>query len=182
MDQRGSVAFSMSPSACRRRPDSCVMRPASDSWLMRHASWLMRHASGVMAHGSWLMAHASGVRLMAHASCVRRRGSCVMRPASDSWLMRHGSCVMRTALSPSCVPRAPFSPFSRRPLSVMTTTGTAAFFPYATLSDLRPLSYMAWGNRVVLPPSYSAMGTNSNRPRRSKERRGLLLLIRKRPA
>ena len=26
------------------------------------------------------------------------------------------------------------------------------------LLDLRPLSYMAWGNRVVLPQPYSAMG------------------------
>ena len=143
MDQRGSVAFSMSPSAfslqpsaCRRRHGSCVMRPASDSWLMRHASGVRRHVSGVMC------------------------------PAS---------CVMRQT------PRPSFSTFSRRPLPVMTTT-ERRHFPTLPPSDLRPLSCMAWGNRVVLPTPYSSTGTNRNSGRRSKEHRPLFLLIRKRPA
>ena len=112
MDQHGStwikclqlVAFSLSPSACRRRGScvmahashasgvlthgSCVMRHASHSRGMRPDSWLMRPASH--ASGSWLMRQASGVRLMRQASGVRRQ-------ASHSRGMRHGSRVMRQA-------------------------------------------------------------------------------------
>ena len=47
------------------------------------------------------------------------------------------------------------------------------------LLDLRPLRCMAWGNRVVLPHAIQRNGrdcTNRNRPRHSKERRGLFLL------
>ena len=133
----------------RQTHGSCVMRQASDSWLMRHAS----HASG-----SWLMRHASW--LMAHASCVLTHGSCAVRP--DSWLMRPASCVRRQASDSTCPhSAAPFSPFSRRPLSVMTTTKRRHFphaIPFRFASDLRPLRCMAWGNRVVLPTPYSAMG------------------------
>ena len=165
MDQRGSTAFSMPFSLPAVRPDSWLMRHASDSWLMRHASdswltchasdsWLMRHASD-----SWLTCHASDswltrpashashvprVRLMAHASCVR-----LMAHVSCVRLMAHASCVRLH------VPHS--APFSRRPLSVMTTT-KRRHFPMLPPLDLRPLRCMAWGNRVVLPTPYSSMG------------------------
>ena len=124
-DQHGSTWINRLQHAARH--GSCVMAHASGvqrvrlmrpaSWLMRPASWLMRqtHASSVMAHASdsWLMRPASG---------VRRPASGVPRPTSH-------------------VPRPSFS--DRRPLSVMTTTGAAAF-PQALLpSDLRLLSCTA---------------------------------------
>ena len=155
------------------------------STMDQHGStWISRlqHVAFSISPPSWLMRHASCVRLMCHASCVMRQthGSWLM--AHGSWLMRqtHGSWLMRQTSHVHSVTAAPFS--DRRPLPVMTTTGTAAFSPCATLSDLRLLSCTAWGNRVVLPTLYSSTGANKNRPRRSKERRGLLLLIRKRPA
>ena len=154
MDQHGSTwitrPFSLPPPS-----DSWLMRPPSDSWLMRHASgvmrpasdsWLMRHASHasdswLMRHASdsWLMRHASGVMRQTHGSCVRlmAHASCVMRPAS--WLMAHGSCVRRPT---SHVPR-PFS--HRRPLSVMTTTGTAAIYPYASPFRFAPIELYGTG-------------------------------------
>ena len=54
VDQRGSSAFSMPPSACRRRPDS----------------WFMRRASALQTHGSC-------VRRQTHGSCVRRPTSLI---------------------------------------------------------------------------------------------------------
>ena len=111
-----------------------------------------------LQHIAAVMAHASCVMRQAHVSCVMRQthGSWLMRQTSDSWLMAHGSCVRRPTSHVHSVTAAPFS--DRRPLPVMTTTGTAAFSPCATLSDLRLLSCTAWGNRVVLPPPYSSMG------------------------
>ena len=186
---------------------SCVMRPTHvsciesiqrptlqrpDSWLMRHVSCVMRpfsvprfrrQASGswLMAHGSWLMRHASGSWLMrpTHVACVMRQAH-----ASHSRGMRHASCVrLMRPTHVACVRlHVPHSAsFSRRPLPVMTTT-KRRHFPMLLLLDLRPLRCMAWGNRVVLPTPYSAMGTNKNSGRRFQERRPLFLLIRKRPA
>ena len=178
MDQRGSTAFSLQPSACPpwltchgscvMAHVSCVMAHASCVRLMAHAS----HASGVRRPASGVRRQASGVmrpascvprfKLMAHASCVMAHGSCVM--AHGSCVMRHASGVRRqTPRAPIQPPHsaAPFSPFSRRPLSVMTTTKRRHFphaIPFRFASDLRPLRCMAWGNRVVLPTPYSAMG------------------------
>ena len=167
---------------------SCVMRPTLQaSGVLAHGSCVRRqtHGSCVMrqTHGSCVRRprarrQASGV----HVPCVRRQASTShasgvrrprpMRQASDSWLMAHASdsWLMRQASHASGVrrqtPRPSFSPFSRRPLSVMTTT-QRRHFPMLPPSDLRPLSCMAWGNRVVLPPSYSSTGTNKNSGRRS---------------
>ena len=106
-----------------------------------------------LQHVAAVMAHASDVRRQ--TSCVRRHGSCVRRHAS--WLMRHASDVRRHASGvrrqTSDVPR----PFSRRPLSVMTTT-KRRHFPMLLLLDLRLLSCTAWGNRVVLPHAISSTG------------------------
>ena len=136
--------------------------------------WINRGSTADQHGSTWISRLQPAV--LTHASCVMRQthASCVMRQT-------HASCVMRQTHA-SCVhvPR-PFSPFSRRPLSVMTTTGTAEI-PMLLLLDLRPLRCTAWGNRVVLPTPYSAMGTNKNSGRRSFERRPLFLLIRKRPA
>ena len=151
------------------------MRPAlSPSRLMAHASdsyhvtgvpsWLMAHASDsyhVTGVPSWLMRHASCVRLMrpAHASCVMRpaHASCVrlMRPAHASGscvrLMRpaHASCVrlMRHA-SDSYHVTASIQSLSfshRRPLSVMTTTGTAAIYPCANAPRFAPVGLYGIG-------------------------------------
>ena len=146
----------MAHASCVPRPalsPSCVMRPASRiESVMRHASGVPPscHASWLMRHGSCVMAHASGV--MRHGSCVRRHGSCVM--AHGSWLMRHGSWLMAHAswlmAHGSCVPRGR-RPFSRvhsvtaAPLSVMTTTGTAAIFPYATALRFAPVELYGMG-------------------------------------
>ena len=137
--------------SCVMTHGSCVMRPTP--WLMRHASHAVAHAScvhvsrvmchesrmspfsvprpGLMRHGSRLMrprltcqashavAHASCVMdhvSCVHVSCVPRRGSCVMRPR-----------VMRPTHVAGIQPRS--APFIRRPLSVMTTTGTAVIYP-----------------------------------------------------
>ena len=137
MDQRGSIAFSMSSSACRR----------PDSWLMRRASCVRRHALSPLSvpriQRPTLQAHASCVRLMRHGSCVMRQASCVR-------LMAHASGVRR----PTC----PIQPIQPPPVAGHDDNKAAAFFPYATHTDLRPLSYMAWGNRVVLPTPYNSMG------------------------
>ena len=161
---------------------SCVMCHASCVRSASHASGVRRQASGswLMAHGSWLMRHASGSWLMrpTHVACVMRQAH-----ASHSRGMRHASCVrLMRPTHVACVRlHVPHSaPFSRRLLPVMTTTG--GIFPMLLLLDLRPLSCMAWGNRVVLPPPYSSTGTNKNSGRRFQERRPLFLLIRKRPA
>ena len=190
MDQRGSIAFSMSLQhvAAVRTHGSCVMRP--DSWLMCQASGscvrrpthvacvpLTWHASGVRrqthashASGVRLMAHASGVRLMAHASGVRlmAHASGVRRQASHSRGMRQASGVrlMRPTLQASTCPIQPIQPIQPPPLSVMTTT-KRRHFPMLPPSDLRPLSCMAWGNTTLLPTPYSSMGTNKNSGRRS---------------
>ena len=124
----------------------------------------MAHASGVRrltSHAS----HASGVRRpTSNASGVRRHASGVRRHASDSWLTphasgvrRHASHVPRVRRQASHVPRPSFSPFSRRPLSVMTTTKRRRF-PHSMPSYSRLLSCTAWGNRVVLPTLYSPTG------------------------
>ena len=149
----------------RQASDSWLMR--SDSWLMRSDSWLMRQASGVLTHGSWLMRHASAVqrfRLMAHASGVPRfsvprfrrhasgvmrqtHGSCVRRPASCVRLMAHASCVPLTWHASGVrrlTPRPSFSPFSRRPLSVMTTT-KRRHFPHATAPRFAPVELYGMG-------------------------------------
>ena len=139
---------------------SCVMRPAHGSCVLTHGSCVRRHASCVMRPASGVMRptlQASCVRLMAHASGVR--------------LMAHVSCVMR----PTC-------PIQPPPVVGHDDNRNGGNFPMLSPSDLRPLSCTAWGNRVVLPPPYSPTGTNRNSGRRSKERRPLLLLIRKRPA
>ena len=160
MDQRGSSAFSLflQPSACRRRPDS---------WLMCHGSWLMRPTC--QASGSWLMRptlQASGVprvRRQAHGSCVpltwHASDSWLMRPthvacvpltwhASDSWLMRQASdsWLMRPTCQASGVRlHVPHSaPFSRRPLSVMTTT-QRRHFPHATPFRFAPIELYGMG-------------------------------------
>ena len=128
MDQHGSTWIS------RLQHAAAVLTHASDSWLMCHASdsWLMRQASD-----SWLMRQT-------HGSCVRRQASgvpCVRRPTSHAPCVRrqasHVPCVRRQASGVPCVRRqashVPRAPFSRRPLSVMTTTGTAAFPPFYPL-------------------------------------------------
>ena len=159
--------FSMSLQPAAVRPDSWLMRHASDSWLMRHASGVRRQASGVRRQASGVRRHAS------HASGVRRQASCVRRQASDSWLMRQASCVprfrrpasgvmrqtsgvrlmrqtsgVRLMAHASCVrrqtPRPSFSPFSRRPLSVMTTT-QRRHFPHATPFRFAPIALYGMG-------------------------------------
>ena len=162
VDQRGSVAFSLPPSRLMAHV-SCVR-------LMAHVSCvrLMAHASGVRRP----MRQASGVRRQTHGSCVRRPASHVSRP------MRPASHVSRPMRQ---TPRAPIQPIQPPPLSVMTTT-KRRHFPMLLLLGLRPLRCTAWGNRVVLPPPYSAMGTNKNSGRHSNERRPLLLLNEKGPA
>ena len=105
---------------------------------------------------------------MAHVSCVLTHGSCVMRPASGSWLMRPYSVAF----------------FIQRPLPVVghDDNENGGYFSMLLFLDLRLLSYMAGGNRVVLPPPYSSTGMNKNSGRRSFKRRPLLLLNEKRPA
>ena len=155
-----------------------VCRP--DSWLMRqtHGSCVRRQT-----HGSCVRRQASGVRRQTHGSCVRRQASGVQRP--DSCVRRQASGVRRQASGvrrqASGVPR-PFS--HRRPLSVMTTTKRRQFIHALLPSDLRLLSCTARGNRVVLPTLYSPTGAivRIKTGRGVQERRGLLLLIRKRPA
>ena len=98
---------------------------------------LMRQASGVPR----LRRQASGVpRLMRQASGVRRQASGVRRPTSQaSGVRRPGS-------------------FSRgRPIAGHDGN-KRRHFPMLQPSDLRPLSRIAWGNRVVLPPPYSSTG------------------------
>ena len=146
VDQHGSTWIKRLQPALQ----PAAVRP--DSWLMCHASTLQTHGSCVRRPRFRLMAHASGVRLMAHASGVRRQASGVRRQASG--VRRQASGVRRQA---SGVPRPSFSPFSRRPSPVMTTT-QRRHFPMLLLLDLRPLSCTAWGNRVVLPTPYSSMG------------------------
>ena len=202
MDQHGSTWINPLQPA---RRGSCVRKNMYPKTAFRvhiilaHAFSLpaVAHVSCVMAHASWLTCQASW--LMRHASCVMRHGSCVMRP--DSWLMRPASTHVAGVRRPltwqafsvlthaSHVDAAPFSPiqphsapFSRRPLSVMTTTIDGGHSPMLVPLDLRPLSCTAWGNTTLLPMPYSSTGTNKNSGRRFQERRPLFLLIRKRPA
>ena len=128
-----SLSLQPVPSACPFSMSPCVL--THGSCVMRQASHSrgMRHASGVPL--TW---HASGVRLMRHASTLQ--ASCVRRPASDS----------------TC-PIQPIQPIQPPPV-VGHDDNTAAEIPMLLLLDLRPLRCMAWGNRVVLPPSYNAMG------------------------
>ena len=180
VDQRGSSAFSMPPSACppwRMRPThvACVMAHAS--WLMRSASWLMRHGSCVRRHGSCVRRHGSCVRrhgscvpltwhaswLMRHGSCVRRHGSCVRRVRRvrrhGSCVRRHGSCVRRVRRVRRQTPRPSFSrPIQPPPVVGHDDNRNGGIFPMLLPLDLRPLSCTAWGNRVVLPTPYSSMG------------------------
>ena len=121
---------------------SCVM--AHVSCVMAHASWLMRHGSCVMRHASCVRRHASGVRRQ--ASCVRRHASGAMRQASG--VRRQASGVPD---STSLIQPPP-------PVVGHDDNRNGGISPYATLSDLRPLSCTAWGNRVVLPTPYSSMG------------------------
>jgi len=169
------VAAVLTHGSCVMAHVSCVMAHASDSWLMRHGSRVMRHGSCVrlMAHASHVpgvrrqasTCQASCVRLMAHASHSRARRQASTCQASTSHASGvHVPCVRRP-IQPIQPPHSA-APFSRRPLSVMTTT-QRRHFPMLLLLDLRPLRCMAWGNRVVLPPSYSSMGTNKNSGRRS---------------
>ena len=128
---------------------SSVLTHASDSWLMRptsNASGVRRptrQASGVRRPASGVrrpMRQASGVRRQAsHASGVRRQAS-------------HASGVRRQT------PRHSFSPFSRRPVVGHDDNRNGGNSPMLFPSDLRPLSYMAWGNRVVLPNAISSTG------------------------
>ena len=139
MDQRGSsvlqpaVIAHASEKTCTRKAvfgyiSFWLMRSACPPWLMRptshvmaHVSCVMAHVSCVMCHESWLMRHASW--LMAHASWLMRHASWLMRSACPPWLMRHASWLMRHGswlMRPTLQPHS--APFSRRPLSVMTTT------------------------------------------------------------
>ena len=135
MDQHGStwisrlqhVAFSL-PAVAHV---SGVMRPASDSWLMAHGSCVRRQT-----HGSCVMRHASCVRRQTHGSWLMAHGSWLM--AHGSWLMAHASCVMRQT---SHVHSAPFS---RRPLSVMTTT-KRRHFSHATAPRFAPVELYGMG-------------------------------------
>ena len=70
--------------------------------------------------------------------CIHVTG--VMRHASDSWLMRHASHVTGVRLH---VTAALFS--DRRPLPVMTTTGTAAIYSCITALRFAPVElYGIW--------------------------------------
>ena len=115
--------------------------------MSRHGSCVMRPVLSPSGVPSWLMRHASRIE------SVRRHAS---------WLMAHASGVMRPTRPPSIQSQS-FS--HRRPLPVMTTTGGGNLSMLAP-SDLRLLSCTAWGNRVVLSPSYSPTGANKNSGRR----------------
>ena len=148
----------------------------------------MAHASCVLTHGSCVNA-LSPFSVMTHASCGHSRGmrhaSCVMRPLT--W---HASCVMRHA-STNVASIQPLHSAPRRRRGISHRLDPLGQCPINAL-HFAPLSYMARGNRVVLPPAYGSMERkgaqkkNDNRPRRSMEHRGLLSSlareIRKRPA
>ena len=129
-----------------------TMDQHGSTWIKRLQHAAVAHVSCVMAHVSCAVAHVSCA--VAHVSCVR-----LMAHASDSWLMRHASHA-------SSVPRVQRPTRPTRPTSIQSPppvvghddNKAAAFSPCATLSDLRLLSYTAWGNRVVLPTPYSPTG------------------------
>ena len=134
-----------------------ALSPFSVRRQASHVSCVRRQAS-----------HVSGVRRQAsHVSCVRRQASGVRRQASGvPRLRRQASHVSRVRRQASGV-RRPTSQASgvRRPGSFSRGRPIAGHdgnkrrhFPMLQPSDLRPLSRIAWGNRVVFPPPYSSTG------------------------
>ena len=127
MDQHGSTWISR-------------LQPA----VLTHASCVMRHASCVRRPASSVQRPASHVqrvrRPTSNASGVRRQASGVPRPTRQaSGVRRQASHVQRVRR-----PRAPFRPFSRRPLSVMTTTKRRQFI-HATPFRFAPIELYGMG-------------------------------------
>ena len=121
----------------------------SDAIFSDPRVWI-NHGSTMDQHGStWInrlqpaaaaLVHASDSWLMRPASCVRRHASGVMRPASCVRRQTHGSCVMRPASDSTLL----IQPIQPPPLSVMTTTGTAAF-SHATAPRFAPVELYGMG-------------------------------------
>ena len=113
-----------------------------------------------------------------HGSSVDQRGSTwIKRPsASCPWLMRHASGVLTHA---STRPIQPLHSAPRRRRGISHRLDPLGQCPINAL-HFAPLSYMARGNRVVLPPAYGSMERNGaqekddNRLRQPFICRGLL--------
>ena len=164
--------------SCVLTHGSCVHAPR----VMRPRVHVLTHASGVHAprvHASCVLTHAP--RVMLHVSCVMRHASCVMAHALSPFsVMRHASTLVACVMRPltwhaSCVHSR--GKHSAAPFSSIQPPGMAPGIshrldPPINALNLAPLSYMAWGNRVVLPPVIQRNGAKQERKRKTTTGRG----------